>query len=137
MSSVLVVDDDRDTRDLIGLLLEDAGYQVVTAGNGKEALTALEDGLRPDAIVLDLMMPVMNGWEFREKVLRDTDFAAIPTVVVTGDTKAAQRAAKLGAAGYLSKPFEATALLELLAHVTDPGANGEGAKPVSVKAVVE
>ncbi|MBN9167594.1 MAG: hypothetical protein BGO98_34065 [Myxococcales bacterium 68-20] len=118
MSVVLLVDDDIDIREAEELVLEDAGYRVVSAANGEEALAALENGLRPAVILLDLMMPVMNGWELRERMLRDATIASIPVVVVTGDTMAAQRAKSLAAAGYLAKPFATEELLAIVARVT-------------------
>ncbi|HVH46973.1 MAG TPA: response regulator [Labilithrix sp.] len=120
MRSVLLVDDDADIREAAAFVLEDAGYHVVSAANGKEALSALERGLRPSVIVLDLMMPVMNGWEFHDNVRHNADLASIPMVVVTGDPMATQRADKLEVAAYLRKPFDASALLDLVGRIASP-----------------
>ena len=79
---VLVVDDDRDIRELLVELLASEGYEVASAPDGRRALAEAR-GRRPDVILLDLMMPVMSGWEFREAQLRDPALADIPVVVVT------------------------------------------------------
>ena len=122
MSPVLVVEDDRDIRETMGLVLEGEGYEVVTAPNGKEALSLLQAGLRPSLVLLDLMMPVMSGWELREQMLRDPAMAAIPTIVITGDTRATQRTAQLQAAACIAKPFE---ISELLAAVAEAAPRAE------------
>jgi CheY-like chemotaxis protein len=79
---VLVVDDDRDIRELLVELLASEGYEVASAADGRRALAEARSR-RPDVILLDLMMPVMSGWEFREAQLRDPELAGIPVVVVT------------------------------------------------------
>lgn len=80
---VLVVEDDEQIREALCELLEDAGYRTVGVGNGQEALTYLSNGERPCLIVLDLMMPVMDGWQFRREQQRDPALATIPVLVVT------------------------------------------------------
>jgi len=79
---VLVVDDDRDIRELLVELLASEGYAVASAADGQRALAEAR-ATRPDVILLDLMMPVMSGWEFREAQLRDPELADIPVLVVT------------------------------------------------------
>jgi CheY-like chemotaxis protein len=79
---VLVVDDDRDNRELLVELLASEGYLVSSASDGRRALAEAR-AKRPDVILLDLMMPVMNGWEFRDAQLRDPDLARVPVVVVS------------------------------------------------------
>jgi CheY-like chemotaxis protein len=79
---VLVVDDDRDIRELLVELLASEGYEVASAPDGRRALAEAR-ARRPDVILLDLMMPVMSGWEFREAQLRDPALADIPVLVVT------------------------------------------------------
>jgi len=114
--TVLLVDDDRAIRDTIGQLLEEEGYRVAVAANGLEALEHLRegDGGRPSLIVLDLMMPVMDGWQFREAQLRDPRLASIPVVVLTADGNTRQKGTRMGAAAALQKPI---ALERLLAVV--------------------
>jgi CheY-like chemotaxis protein len=79
----LVAEDDRDARALLVELLDEAGFQATGAPNGQEALGLLRNGLRPSVIVLDLMMPVMDGWDFRMNQLRDPALQNIPVVLVT------------------------------------------------------
>jgi CheY-like chemotaxis protein len=81
-SPVLVVDDDRDVRDTLSAVLESEGYPVRCAANGAQALAALHLG-RPVAIVLDLSMPVMSGWEFLDIMRSDGDLADVPIIVLS------------------------------------------------------
>jgi CheY-like chemotaxis protein len=81
--NVLVVDDDDDIRDTLRLALEVQGYEVLTASDGREALELLRSRPRPGLILLDLMMPVLDGWEFVKELDRDPQMADIPIVVIT------------------------------------------------------
>jgi len=106
--SVLVVDDDPTIRATVSDILELEGYKVSTATNGAEALREVERG-HPDVVVLDMRMPVMDGWSFaRELHQRDLD---VPILVVTAAQNARVWANEIDAAGYLAKPFD---LLDLL-----------------------
>ena len=98
---ILVVDDNHDIRDLVRDILEFEGYAVVTACNGKEALERLGGADLPSLILLDLMMPTMNGWEFRAEQLKDTRLASIPLIVLTGDGNASEKARVLSATSYI------------------------------------
>ncbi len=111
---VFIVEDDADTREMLGRFLELEGYQVETAVNGKQALERLHSGLRAAVIVLDLMMPVMDGWEFRREQVRRADIADIPVIVVSAAGR--ERISQIDADAYLSKPVD---LDELLRCVTD------------------
>jgi CheY-like chemotaxis protein len=102
--TLLVVDDDRDLAEGLAELLEDEGFNVVTAADGYAALDHLRRGLRPCAILLDLMMPRMNGWEFRHEQLQDADLKEIPIVVVSAARLDAAAKAQLGDVDYVSKP---------------------------------
>ena len=82
-SYLLIVDDEEETRDMLAALLGRSGYTVLTAANGAEALEVLET-IRPIMIVLDLQMPIMDGYAFREAQRRRPDLLSIPTVVLTG-----------------------------------------------------
>jgi len=82
-ATVLIVDDDRAIRDAVRELLETEGYQVVEAANGSAALTRLSSGPRPSVIILDLMMPGMDGWDFRSEQLRNPDLKTVPIIVIT------------------------------------------------------
>jgi CheY-like chemotaxis protein len=97
---ILVVDDERDIRDTIAELLADEGYAVEEAGDGAEALAKARD-CHPVVVLLDLMMPGMNGWEFRARQRGDPELAGIPVIVLS----ALGKVPALDAAAYLQKPF--------------------------------
>lgn len=110
---VLVVDDDPDILEALAEILEVEGFESRRARNGKEALDKL--GPRtPDLILLDLMMPVMDGWEFAQKLRAISNFDAPPIIVLSADRNVAAKARELGAVAYLSKPFELEELLQLV-----------------------
>ena len=93
----------------------DAGYAVSAAGNGQEALIALRaGGSRPDLILLDLMMPIMNGFEFREEQLKDAQLAPIPVVLISADSDVKGKAARLSTAAFMGKPIKIEALLDVI-----------------------
>jgi CheY-like chemotaxis protein len=117
---ILVVEDDEAVRDLMVLALGDAGYRVVTATDGRDALDLLKQE-RPRLIMLDLRMPRLNGWEFAAAYHASPPPHA-PIVVMTAGRDVEARAADVGAVGYLGKPFD---LDELLAVVTTHAGEGE------------
>jgi CheY-like chemotaxis protein len=110
--SILVVEDDATTREALALALEADGYQTARAANGRDALDLLRQGPAPDLIVLDLMMPVLDGWQFRLRQRADAVLAAIPVVVVSADGDLPRRADSLGAAAVLEKPVEPGRLVD-------------------------
>ena len=104
---VMVVEDDASIRDLVIEVLAQEGFAAVGAGNGDEALRRLRQGeFRPSLILLDLMMPVMDGWQFREQQLRDPALAGIPVVVTS-----ALADDVVDADGFCRKPFDWDALV--------------------------
>lgn len=111
VGTVLVVDDDLDIRDTLAMILEASGYRVLTAGEGAEALRRLHDDGPVDLVLLDMMMPGMNGREFREFQRADPSLESVPVIVLTGDSHAREKAEELNAAGFLQKPVELTDLL--------------------------
>jgi CheY-like chemotaxis protein len=104
MKTVLVIEDDKDLRELVAMMLEDAGLCVLAAGNGQEGLDRVQMRM-PDLILLDMKMPVMNGWQFAAE-FRARYGAAAPIVVITAAEHASLRAQEIGAVGWISKPFE-------------------------------
>jgi CheY-like chemotaxis protein len=103
--TVLVIDDDRPLMEGLVELLEEDGYAAVSASNGREALDMLSDGLKPDVILLDLVMPVMNGWEFRREQMHDDALKSIPVVVFTAAGFSASRVkAEFGEIEFVPKP---------------------------------
>jgi CheY-like chemotaxis protein len=111
---ILIVEDDFDIREALTQILEDEGFQVRCASNGREALEVATSGPVPRLILLDLMMPVMNGWQFRAEQLKDPRLAAVPVLVISADPHLQSKAAALGVAGLLKKPI---ALDDLLSAV--------------------
>jgi CheY-like chemotaxis protein len=95
---------------MLGRFLELEGFQVELASNGKQALERLSAGMHPCVILLDLMMPVMDGWQFRRQQVQDQDLADIPVIVVSAAGK--DRIAEIDANAYLSKPVDLEQLLE-------------------------
>lgn len=111
--SVLVVEDDDDVRGAVATLLETHGYRVLEAENGREALQHLREAM-VCVILLDLFMPVMNGWGFREEQMKDARLAAIPVVVISADSAAAERAVGPGVVAAMTKPIEFDRLLQIV-----------------------
>lgn len=110
---ILVVEDDPGIRESLGEVLEDLGFEVACASNGAEALARLAVERPPDLIVLDLMMPVMDGWTFRACQRSDPRLAAVPVIVVSAsDARASSRAAVLAGDAFLAKPFELDRFVE-------------------------
>ncbi len=100
--TLLVIDDDESIRTSLAEVLGFCGYEVVVASDGEEAVQLLEFGVEPGAIVLDLMMPRMDGWAFLDRLRADPRFADLPVVV----TSAVAREAPPGADACLEKPFD-------------------------------
>jgi CheY-like chemotaxis protein len=110
-NEVLLVEDDSLTRDMLQGLLEREGFVVAAVANGREALNYLYRNHRPCLILLDLMMPVMNGWEFRTLQKRDPDLARIPVIVCSAAGDLHQEVSLMGAQGCLQKPVDPDSLL--------------------------
>lgn len=112
VGNILIVDDDSDIRETFAEALRMVGYVVHTAANGKIALEMLAD-LSPCLILLDLMMPVMNGEEFRQQQLGSPTLSKIPVVVITADRDAQKKATKMGISEGLSKPIDFESLSDV------------------------
>ncbi|MDI1479138.1 response regulator [Polyangium sp. y55x31] len=120
---MLVVDDDEDLRRTVTMVLAEEGYRVLEAANGAEALSRLHDGPLPDVILLDLMMPVMNGEQFRRAQQADPLLARVPVVVMTAaGSRAVEQMGALGPMRVLHKPVG----LEPLLETVDEVASGHG-----------
>lgn len=107
---VMVVDDDEDVREIMQLVFETAGYRVLTAADGLEAWQDLRLGHRPQLILLDLMMPRMDGEQFM-RTLRNSPMADIPVVIMSGHSAGHDRAKELQADSWLTKPIDLDDLL--------------------------
>ncbi len=116
--TVLVVEDDPDLSALLAVILSEAGYPVMTAGDGLEALERVAERL-PGLVLLDMRMPRMNGWEFARE-FRARHGRAAPIVVVTAAENARLRAEEIGADGWLEKPFELDQVMNEVARFLGP-----------------
>jgi len=110
---ILVVEDDPELLEALSGAIEAEGYEVRRARHGLDALGQLRAGRRPpDLILLDLMMPIMNGWQFRHAQRQDSELSRIPVVVVSAKSDSEQHAAWLEADDYIQKPISLDRLLE-------------------------
>ena len=122
MKYILVVDDDPSIRDVVADILEMADYAVKTAANGANALDQVRME-RPTAVLLDLMMPVMDGWEFMRQCRRDPTCVRVPVVLMSAARDIAAAADELGAQAFLKKPFEMDDVLSLVSRVVADAAS--------------
>jgi CheY-like chemotaxis protein len=113
----MVVEDDRDIRESLRRLLEEEGFEVSTCPDGQRALETLQapGGARPDLVVLDLMMPVMDGWQFRARQRADPGLAGIPVLAISANTNL--KAEGVDATAFLGKPFRAVDFLRAVTRV--------------------
>ena len=109
MASILVVDDEPGIVQFVGAALEDEGYDVTTAADGRQAVAAAERS-RPDLVVLDMMLPRLQGDGVAREIRRL--HGEIPIVLITADTAAREKAARMGAFACLPKPFDLDSLLQ-------------------------
>lgn len=117
---ILIIDDDEDIREVAGLMLEIEGFQVAKAKDGLDAFEQLQAGLQPALILVDMMMPRMDGESFIAAMRADQRLAEFPVVVMSGHHVARQKAAELEADGCLVKPVEAEELLRVVRRFTSP-----------------
>ncbi len=118
---VLVIEDDEAIAEALVSLLEDAGHPARHVPDGRRALEALRSGGDTCVILLDMTMPVMNGWRFREEQMKDAALSGIPVIVCTADPLAEQKAREVGAAGWLRKPLDPERLLEAVGRFCRSG----------------
>ena len=113
---ILIVDDSKDNQELLKVILQSKGYRAHCASNGKEALSRLlELSTLPDLILLDARMPVMDGYEFRERQQESDRIRNIPVVVMTGDSNESVGADMNNPCGVLIKPLRMNAIIETIA----------------------
>ena len=111
---ILVVDDDPFIQEALHDALEDEGYAVIVAANGADALRKLRSGSRPDAILLDHMMPVMDGPTFAAEVRGDSSLEQVPIILITADSHAEEKAMAIGLRTFLRKPLQLDDLLSTI-----------------------
>jgi CheY-like chemotaxis protein len=108
---ILIVEDDDDIREALSQILELEGYAVREAANGREALDISAREQVPSLILLDLMMPIMDGWQFRSEQMKDPALAKVPVIVISADAGVHEKVASFGAASVLPKPISLDRLL--------------------------
>ena len=112
---ILVVEDDESIRESTKDLLELEGYTVECARNGEEGIQALRrGGVLPDLILLDLMMPVKDGFQFRLEQVEDPTLRHIPVVILTADGHVEEKKQRMGATAYIKKPADIDAIIEVV-----------------------
>jgi CheY-like chemotaxis protein len=111
---LMIIDDDNDLRETLADVMAAVGYEVAPFSDAARALAALENGLTPFLILLDLMMPGMSGWEFRAAQLENPKLAPIPVVVVTAATGVGEQRRTLGDVAIVHKPFALDTLLPIV-----------------------
>ncbi|MCC2667993.1 MAG: Sensory box histidine kinase/response regulator [Armatimonadetes bacterium] len=123
---ILIVEDNEVTATSLAQVFRWEGYRVQTAPNGEQALALLKSGERPAIILLDLMMPVMNGWELCRHLQADPDLASVPLVVLTGTDDGQHQGELLGASAVFTKPFDLDRLSKAVAtHATRAGGRSQ------------
>jgi CheY-like chemotaxis protein len=125
--AILIVDDDYDVRSALSEMLEEEGFAVEGAHNGREALARLRSGVaHPALILLDLMMPGMDGWDFRSEQMRDPKLAAVPVVIVSASGFSPESIrTQFRPAAYVAKPIERGELLDVIREVVRSRAPGQ------------
>jgi CheY-like chemotaxis protein len=126
---ILIVDDNRQFRDALDEFLSLQGYGVRCAADGAEALQVLANsGPSPQIIFLDVLMPVVDGWDFLTALRRHPRFAGVPVVIITARDETATRAKEAGAVAVVRKPVEPQLLLRLIHRFGKRAPNAEVAK---------
>jgi CheY-like chemotaxis protein len=115
ISPILVVEDDAGSREALVDILEIRGYSVQAAANGREAMEKLRGSLRPSLIILDLLMPEMDGWEFRSRQKKDPILAKVPVTAITAFAEA-----RIDAHHVLTKPLDVDHLLNVVQQYVSP-----------------
>jgi CheY-like chemotaxis protein len=109
---ILIVEDDHSIRELLVELLQSEGYEVTSAVNGLEGLKVLQTQKLPDLILIDLMMPVMDGYAFRTEQMKNPDWNKIPLVVMSAEANAKEKMKKYNVTAFLAKPVELDTILK-------------------------
>lgn len=120
MKTILLIEDDNDIRDTIGRLLRMTGYDVRSAANGQEGLERLREAPRPDLVLLDLMMPVKNGYEYAHEHRLDPNAFLVPIVVLSADRDLDSKKGQIAADAFLKKPVDLSTLLSTVSSFLDP-----------------
>jgi DNA-binding response OmpR family regulator len=117
---ILLVEDDDSLGSILAAVLQDQGYRVALACNGKEALDYLATEQSPDLILLNLVMPAMNGWKFHDQIRKIPELAGTPVIVLSGVDHLDRKAAALGATDSFEKPYNLKALIDRVRDYLQP-----------------
>jgi CheY-like chemotaxis protein len=117
--TVMVVEDDKDSREMLCDYLGRHGYRAVSAANGLEALELLDEVANLCVILLDLMMPIMNGWEFRDRQRTHGRFAEVPVVLLTAHAPSSSASSAISVARVLTKPVDLREILKVVEGYCD------------------
>jgi CheY-like chemotaxis protein len=131
LTTVLVVDDDAEIRQALLELLEDEEYGVILAANGKEALDLVAAGLKPDVILLDVMMPVMDGWHFLSARLKHPELIEVPIIIISAGQEAEREARKVGVFEVAKKPLHVDDLIRRIEDCRRRSKSGLRREPVA------
>ncbi len=115
--TILVIEDDPDSREVFADVLRGEGHRVVAVGTGAAGMAFLRGHERPSVILLDMLMPEMDGWQFRRAQQSDPELARIPVVVVSALRMVERSAMRFGAAAFLGKPVAPEDLIGTIARV--------------------
>jgi two-component system, chemotaxis family, sensor histidine kinase and response regulator PixL len=133
--TILVVDDEGDERSLMASLLERHDYVVESAANGQEAIDRLHSGLPlPDMVLLDLNMPVMDGWQFLALVAADTSLRQLPVIIISGSPTVPDSSATPPNASFMAKPIRPPMILKLMEEMLQHAAIARRANRLSAGA---
>ena len=111
MKKILIIDDDVTALDIVDFLFEDRGYEVVRRADGLSALECVES-VKPDIILIDLMMPIMDGYTFRTEQMKNPEWSKVPVVVMSAEANAKEKMKNFGITAFLSKPVELDTILK-------------------------
>jgi CheY-like chemotaxis protein len=117
---ILIIEDDIDIREALTEILADEGFEVRSAAHGADGLEALRSGFVPRLILLDLMMPVMNGWQFSAEQKKEGEFKDIPVVVISADGNLSEKVKDIAAVDCLKKPIQLLHLLDIANRYCSP-----------------
>jgi CheY-like chemotaxis protein len=126
MKHILIVEDDPDIAVSLAEVLAAEGYATAIATNGREALERLKKGYHPHLILLDLMMPIMNGWQFRDEQRKTVGLNSIPVVAISADGEVERKASEIHANGHLAKPLSVDTLLNEVERICGVPDRGSG-----------
>lgn len=120
MTKILIVDDEKDIVETLSFMLKTKGYEILTAYDGEEGLKLAKEE-RPDLIILDVMMPKINGYKICRLLKYDAKYKNIPIVMVTARSQEGDKliGEETGADKYITKPFEFSDILEVISELTD------------------